>query len=129
MDIQARIAAVRAVLRGHQVEQIRAESAGPSCEGCFHLVPAKTGPYAHHPQICGHLAYTQRRYDRSAGKFVEEAETSTDEARADDGLCGFEAIMYEPKFGPVKVWTGRAGAAVSAAWLACVAVLLVFFTG
>jgi hypothetical protein len=46
--------------------------------------------------VCDHNVYTKRRFDPAAGRLVEENETSREQARGPDGLCGPEAILFEP---------------------------------
>lgn len=59
---------------------------GPPCVDCAHRVE----------KVCGHIAYTRRNYDAVQGQFAESATTLLTKARGEDGLCGPEALLFEP---------------------------------
>lgn len=97
MDRDRRIAAVRRRLVEMRRDERRAEAAGPPCRACLHFSPRRTsmsgaasGPY------CTHLANGDRRFDPVSGRFEERFAVAPERARAADGLCGSEALLFEP---------------------------------
>jgi hypothetical protein len=103
MDTAKRIAAVRDRLRELQTDEHLAERSGPPCVGCIHITLKKEGFPATDMPYCGHLAYTQRAYDRTKGEFDEVIAVTAETARADDGLCGPEGMLFESKVVPWKL--------------------------
>ncbi len=100
MDQNARIDAVRERLRELQADEHKAKAVGPPCEHCAHLIDEpKLGYGEPAGPRCGHLAYTERRFDVVKGEFEEVNKTLAEKARAPEGLCGPEAILFEPSTG------------------------------
>ncbi len=61
--------------------------AGPSCFDCEHRKVSGR---------CGNVAYAEQRFEPATGKFALEYPTTIELARADEGLCGPEALLFEP---------------------------------
>jgi hypothetical protein len=61
---------------------------------------------------CGHVAYANRSYDATKGEFDEKILVTAAAARADDGLCGPEALLFH---GP-PIWKRMATNAYLAAY-------------
>jgi hypothetical protein len=53
-------------------------------------------------------------FEPASGRLIEHFDTPVSKARAQDGLCGAEAILFEPQIPPVVV--GKA--IVSGSWTA-----------
>jgi hypothetical protein len=70
---------------------------------------------------CGNPAYAKARFDPAKGVYEESFFTSAIEARAKDGLCGPEALLFEPRTLPAIV--GKA--LVTGTWIAWQATALV----
>lgn len=64
-----------------------ARKAGPPCSECRFR---KLSNY------CGNPAYAEPGFNPAAGTYVEKFTTSVAEARSEDGLCGPEALLFEP---------------------------------
>jgi hypothetical protein len=63
--------------------------------------------------MCGNPAYAEPSFQPAKGAYSEAFNTPVALARADDGLCGPEALLFEPQIAPIA-----AGAAVAkGAWL------------
>lgn len=62
------------------------KKAGPPCLTCRHKTLLG---------MCGNPAYAKQSFDPVTGRYSETFETETGQARADDGLCGPEAILWE----------------------------------
>ncbi len=90
MDQRERIEVVRKRLRDMQVDERRAKTAGPPCVECIHVLKDRQAP------ACGHLVYAKRSFVVATGETSEESTTPASWARADDGLCGPEALLFEP---------------------------------
>lgn len=65
---------------------VQAAQAGPPCVRCAHY----SAPF------CGHLAYTSQSYSPVDGALSVSIAVPAKAARADDGLCGPEATLFEP---------------------------------
>lgn len=76
---KARIAEVSEAAR-------RYGEAGPSCFDCAHRSLGR----------CGNIAYAEQRFEPATGKHVLEYPITKERARAEDGLCGPEALLFEP---------------------------------
>jgi hypothetical protein len=59
---------------------------------------------------CGNPAYAVPKFSPVTGQYSERFDVSLHTARADDGLCGPEALLFEPHGTIVPlargVWTG-----------------------
>lgn len=85
-----------------QIDERTAEAAGPPCVGCRHYQPPErprgSYPLKHlRPAICTHIAHVDRLFDATIGTFHEREETTAETSRAEDGLCGPEGLLFEPK--------------------------------
>jgi hypothetical protein len=100
MDTRERIEAVRRRLRDMQSDERWFEASGPPCYECAHysrwLADERLDRGKKIPSQCRHLALTNRTFDLPAGVIREKATYSTDQARSEEGLCGPEAILFEP---------------------------------
>ena len=47
--------------------------------------------------MCGNPAYAEQSFDPASGDYSESYRTKAEAARAEDGLCGYEALLFEPK--------------------------------
>jgi hypothetical protein len=82
-----RIAAVRSRLRSLQIDEGAAEALGRPCVSCI---------YYSNP-VCRHLVLSERQFDVVQGKFDEQSKVGAAEARSNSGLCGPEALLFEPR--------------------------------
>ena len=64
--------------------------------------------------MCGNPAYAEMRFDPAKGRLSEVFNTGVEAARSESGVCGPEAILFEPQIAPVTV--GKA--VVGGSWLA-----------
>lgn len=88
MEIQARIDAAKARLDSNIAVLVHARKAGAPCRTCcWHL------PSAH----CGHPAYGKQSFDAATGEMALITRVTVAEARGADGLCGFEATLFEDR--------------------------------
>jgi hypothetical protein len=46
--------------------------------------------------MCGNPAYAEQKFEPSTGSYSESFFTPVSTARAADGLCGPEALLFEP---------------------------------
>lgn len=106
MDTDKRIAAVRERLLLMQ-EQERLAKRGPGCEDCAWYALDKKW-YRRPRQLCTHIANVERVFNPNTGDFDEKARVRTVDARRVEGLCGPEALLFEPR---------RRGLAAHAPWL------------
>ena len=127
MDTQARIEAATARLEANRAVLIRAKEAGPPCSECRWYVPPSAKPRMFSDPIpaayCGHVACGVQRFDAVTGGAPINDRTTIADARGPDGLCGFEATLFEdkPQFWPIV------GSLVGAAVWASVGLTFVFF--
>lgn len=103
MDTQARIEAAKARLEANRAVLVRAKEAGPPCSECVHYIPHR-GPNAELKLVgggpyCGHLAYSEQVFDHVRGKLTQTVQVPPHLARGEDGLCGFEATLFERRDG------------------------------
>lgn len=63
---------------------------------------------------CGNPAYAEPSFKPHSGIYEEAFFTSVAKARADDGLCGPEALLFEPKPTPATIGV----ATIKGSWLA-----------
>jgi hypothetical protein len=68
--------------------------------------------------MCGNPAYGEFKFEPSRGALSEQFDVPVAKARSDDGLCGPEAVLFEPVPHPVAIAKG----AVRGSWLAIRAV-------
>lgn len=69
--------------------------AGPPCLTCRHKTLLGR---------CSNPAYAKQFFDPTMGRYLEMFETEVDAARAEDGLCGPEAILWEDMSLPQAYW-------------------------
>ena len=106
MDTASRIEAAKTRLETQKAVLIRARDAGPPCIKCRWFVPPKSiGPggeryYKPEGPFCGHLANSKQMYDPVTGKLYAKIDVPPQQARSDDGVCGFEATLFEAKGHP-----------------------------
>lgn len=107
MDTAARIEAARERLDQNRALLLRAKEAGPACAGCCYFIPrpaAVLGPKVKPiGPFCSHPAYSEQRFSVLDGKVAEEVHVLAEEARSESGLCGFEAVLFEPKEHPLSL--------------------------
>lgn len=89
MDRPAR---VRAELERQKVVARRAVEAGPPCRDCRYATILGT---------CGNPAYYEQSFAPASGRYSIDRNTSFDDARSEGGLCGPEALLWEPQS---KAW-------------------------
>jgi hypothetical protein len=65
----------------------KAKEAGPPCSECR---------YKSLLGMCGNPAYTVHEFSPATGEYSEQSRTPVADARAETGLCGPEALLYEP---------------------------------
>lgn len=70
-------------------EAVMAE-AGPPCLKCAHVGSERPTP------CCHHLVYTARAFEPAVGVVREGNYRLITSARSADGLCGPEALLFEP---------------------------------
>lgn len=87
MDRPAR---VRAELERVKAEARTIEGAGPPCRDCRFIM--LTG-------CCSNPAYYRQTFEPSSGSYAIRCETPVAEARSEGGLCGPEALLWEPQSG------------------------------
>lgn len=56
--------------------------------------------------MCSNPAYAEMRFDPARGRLTEQFNVPVGEARSDVGVCGPEAILFEPQMLPVTVARG-----------------------
>ena len=97
MDPQARLeAALERLAEGRSI-LLKAKDAGPPCVQCRYFSPANLpdirgrtkGPF------CGHPAHVRHAFNPVDGAVDVALVVSPEAARGDDGLCGFEAVLFE----------------------------------
>lgn len=87
MFTDQRIAAVRTRLRSLKLDEGAAEALGRPCVSCiYYSMP-----------VCRHLVLSERQFDVVQGKFDEQSKVEAIEARSISGLCGPEALLFEPR--------------------------------
>ena len=91
MDTRKRIETVRKVLRQIQLDERRAQDAGPSCSLCIFGPINDSGV-----GFCDHIVHWQRHHDPVRGKWLGARHVTTAEARSEEGLCGPEALLFQP---------------------------------
>jgi hypothetical protein len=97
VDTAERITAVREKLSLGR--RLGAASESPSCRQCVHgpIENSGIGP-------CDHPVHWRLRYDPVTGKLKGRIdETSTSEARSENGLCGPEGLLFAPYSTPQKI--------------------------
>lgn len=83
-----RAARVRAELDRVKVEARTIEAAGPPCRDCKFIT--LTGR-------CSNPAYYRQDFEPSSGDYKVRCDTPVTEARSEGGLCGPEALLWEPQ--------------------------------
>lgn len=96
-----RVAVARERLQANRTLAVKAREAGPPCLDCRYRTLFNA---------CGNPAYVEQRFEPSTGRFQELFDTPISTARSDDGLCGPEALLFEPQLPAVAiikpVWNG-----------------------
>jgi hypothetical protein len=95
-----RPALVRAELERVKSEARAVEAAGPPCRDCRYIT--LTGS-------CSNPAYYKQEFEPSSGRYKVRCDTPVSTARSEGGLCGPEALLWEPqnKVGAVLNGVGR----------------------
>lgn len=83
-----RAAQVRAELERVKTEARAVEAAGPPCRDCRFI--SLTG-------CCSNPAYYRQAFEPSSGSYKINCDTPVSEARSEHGLCGPEALLWEPQ--------------------------------
>ena len=99
-----RVAAARERLEAGKSLALKAREAGPPCSECRYKTLLG---------MCGNPAYAEMRFSPAKGVLTEAFNITVDDARADQGLCGAEGILFEPQIAPAVI--GKA--VISGAWL------------
>lgn len=92
-----RAARVRAELERVKVEARAIEAAGPPCRDCRYSTLTGT---------CSNPAYYKQSFDPSWGRYKINCDTPVETARSEGGLCGPEALLWEPVSEVRSVLTG-----------------------
>lgn len=71
---------------------------------------------------CRNPAYAEPEYDAALGTYTEKFTTPLSNARSLDGLCGPEALLFEPELPVIVAAKGFAGG-LKTAWLIFAAIL------
>lgn len=99
MDTEARIEAARARLEASHSALVQSKHAAPVCARCAFYVREsinRSKPRrAPHGPYCGHPVYSQHQFEPATGLVRQEVEVPVTVARAPEGLCGPEAILFE----------------------------------
>jgi hypothetical protein len=66
----------------------RAKEAGPPCSECRYRTLL---------DMCSNPAYLVQEFSPATGEYSEKSRTDVKEARDDTGLCGPEALLFEPR--------------------------------
>ena len=82
-----RISAARARLDEVATIALKAKEAGPPCSECRYRTLLN---------MCSNPVYAVQDFNPATGQYSERCETTVVEARADNGLCGPEALLFEP---------------------------------
>lgn len=102
-----RVAAAQERLESVKSLAMVAREAGPPCSDCrYHRLLG----------YCGNPAYAETVFKPELGDYSQRFETSIATARADHGLCGPEALLFEYR-SPVMVAIGAFGLGLRKAWL------------
>lgn len=88
MDRYERAIAVRRTL-GEKRERLADVGVGPACRGCRYGYGVEDG-------ICEHLIHSEGSPSPVDGQPLIRSKVSVTEARSIDGLCGPEALLFEP---------------------------------
>ena len=107
-----RAAAVKARLDEVKSVALGAMEVGPPCLECRYK---RFG-------TCRNPAYSEPSFDPALGTFTEKFETSLSKARAEDGLCGPEGLLFEPQFPAIEV-AKAFGGGLKIAWLIATAII------
>jgi hypothetical protein len=94
----------------------RAKEAGPPCSECRYRTLL---------DMCSNPAYVVQEFSPATGAYSETSRTKVSEARDDTGLCGPEALLFEPhgRIVPLArgLWTGA-----KAGWVVLLLGIIVF---
>lgn len=83
-----RVERVRSAVSEVRAFAMAAKQAGPPCRDCaFHSLGSG---------VCSNLAFARQAFDPATGKYGERFETTFADARSAGGLCGPEALLFEP---------------------------------
>lgn len=92
-----RAGAVRERIDAAKSLALKARNAGPPCSDCRYRTLLRN---------CGNPAYAEPHFEASSGVYDEMFQTPVTKARADDGLCGPEALLFEARPPVVEVAKG-----------------------
>lgn len=101
MDRYERALTVRRTLGEKRERLARARGNGPACTFCLYG-PDSGGAKG----ICSHIIHIDGEVDAVSGTFRAQSLVSTMKARSEDGFCGPEALLFEPRPLPVRAWRG-----------------------
>lgn len=118
VETQARIEAAKLRLGTQRAILSGAKEAGPPCVKCEHFVVDLTRPEG---PFCGHPVYTDHAFNPARGKLAVKLATNVEDARGPQGLCGPEALLFDPM--PLDA---RIKSALAIGFLASVAVIVIF---
>lgn len=111
MDTAARMEAAMARLEAGKAVALNATKAGPPCLGCRFYIKERRGEPRRpgeaidayrgraNEAICAHLAYSEQVFNPVTGELKEAVQIQAAQARREDGLCGPEALLFEPRQG------------------------------
>jgi hypothetical protein len=103
-----RPALVRAELERQKVIARQAIEAGPPCRDCRWATIMGT---------CGNPAYYEQSFAPASGRYAIDKNTSFDDARSPEGLCGPEALLWEPQSKPRAIIGGAGRQMEARPWL------------
>lgn len=92
-----RIAAARARLDEAASVARKAKEAGPPCSECHFKTLL---------DMCGHPAYAEPSFDPVSHTYSERFVVPVRTARSEEGLCGSEAVLFEPHGTLVPLFRG-----------------------
>jgi hypothetical protein len=87
---------------------VQASQAGPPCIQCVHYAD----PH------CAHPVHNRVTYSPVDGSLNVSITVPAETARDPEGLCGFEAVMFEPRAGLVHLIRANLSAIKKYLWLA-----------
>lgn len=94
MDTRTRIEAAKARLEANRAKVAGAVGLGPPCTQCRYYVKRPKHSRSLSGR-CRHLAFVNQVVNPINGRITDNFNTPAHEARAEDGLCGPEAVLFE----------------------------------
>jgi hypothetical protein len=97
VDTATRVKAAKARIDENRAALMLARDAGPPCTKCTHYVPIYNRDPArnYRPSLCTHPAYQDAAYSLESGRVAQIGNVPAYKARAQDGLCGPEGVLFE----------------------------------